>query len=888
MRYGWWGAGLVVSVVAAACAAGNNNSTSTGQSGGAGTGGNHGSGGNATSSSSGASAGGAGVGGSTISLDAGDDGACPTAVSCAEAGANCGPISDGCGGILQCGDCATGESCGGGGTPSVCGKPPCQGQTCAGQNIACGPAGDGCGNTLDCGTCTAPDTCGGGGPGVCGHTSMCTPKTCAGLGVNCGPAGDGCGNQLACGACSAPQTCGGGGTPSVCGTPPCTPKTCASYGAKTCGPVADGCGALLQCGACMTPEVCGAQMASQCGVSSTCTGLCLQQVMCPSNGTTTVSGTVYAPNGTDPLPNVLVYVPNAAVQAFPTGVSCDNCGTGVSGAPLVSAATDTAGHFKLTNVPVGASIPLVIQTGRWRRQVTIPSVTACVDTPVAAALTRLPKNKGEGDIPRMAFVTGAVDVLECVLRKVGVADTEFTTSTGTGRVNLFVGDGKVNIPGPGGGMYNLGGANAGTGTASESTLVGSLTTLEKYDMVLFSCKGARKDRTAAEQQNLISYANAGGRVFATHFGYVYLYNDAPFSGTAAWHVDQCDPATSPDGCVAQAGYPPDQAGIIDTTFPKGLALSQWLQNIGASTTLGQIPINTLRWDLDGVVAPSQLWMRINDAQIGSVPMHYTFNTPVGAPAAQQCGRVLFDDFHVENHGYINQGSAYGMAFPSECASGAMTPQEKLLEFMIFDLGSCVTPDIPTCTPTTCAAQNIHCGPAGNGCGGLLDCGSCTSPQTCGGGGQPSVCGAPTCTPKTCGQQAIQCGPAGDGCGNLLQCGTCPAGQTCGGGGMSGVCGSGTCTSKTCAQQAIQCGPAGDGCGNLLQCGPCPAGQTCGGGGTPGVCGGSCNPKTCAQLGFDCGPAGDGCGNQIDCGTCSAPQTCGGGGTPNVCGGSVPH
>jgi hypothetical protein len=692
MRYLWWGSVLSVPVIAAACAAGNN----VGHGGNSATGGQAGNGGTTISSSS-SGMGGNATGGSPGLFDGGNDASCPTAVTCESQGANCGPISDGCGGILQCGDCPSGQTCGGSGMPSVCGAPPCTAKTCADLGFDCGPAGDGCGNTLDCGTCTAPDTCGGGGPGLCGHTTTCTPKTCADQGFNCGPAGDGCGNQLNCGTCTAPATCGGGGMASVCGTPPCTPKTCADYGPKTCGPVADGCGGLVQCGGCTAPETCGGQTPGQCGTPNTCTNLCLEQVMCPNAGTTSVSGTVYAPNGVDPLPNVLVYVPNAPVSPFAPGVVCDNCSAGVSGSPLVSAATDTAGHFKLTNVPVGANIPLVIQTGRWRRQVTLANVTACVDNPAPASLTRLPKNKTEGDIPHMAFVTGAVDVLECVLRKVGVADSEFTASTGNGRVHLFVGDGKVNIPGPGGGMYNLGGANAGTGTASETTLVGSLSTLEQYDMVLFSCKGARKDRTTTEQQNLINYANAGGRVFATHFGYVYLYNDAPFSGTANWQVDHCDPYTSPDGCLSQPGYPPDQTGLIDTTFPKGLALSQWLVNIGASTTLGQIPINTLRWDLTGVVPPSQLWMKINDSQIGQVPMHYTFNTPIGKPADQQCGRGVYTDIHV------SAADPPGGTFPTTtCKSAGLIPQEKALLFLLTDLASCVQDESkpPSAPPPT--------------------------------------------------------------------------------------------------------------------------------------------------------------------------------------------
>src|ERR1035438_4501595 len=59
----------------------------------------------------------------------------------------------------------------------------------------------------------------------------------------------------------------------------------------------------------------------------TCTCLCLQQVTCSGSATTSITGTVYAPNGTDPLPNVTVYIPNAPVDPFTPGVSCPVVGT---------------------------------------------------------------------------------------------------------------------------------------------------------------------------------------------------------------------------------------------------------------------------------------------------------------------------------------------------------------------------------------------------------------------------------------------------------------------------------------------------------------------------------------------------------------------------------
>ena len=48
---------------------------------------------------------------------------------------------------------------------------------------------------------------------------------------------------------------------------------------------------------------------------------------------------------------------------------------------------------------------------------------------------------------------------------------------------------------------------------------------------------------------------------------------------------------------------------------------------------------------------------------------------------------------------------------------------------------------PKCTPTTCAKLGYNCGPAADGCGGILDCGTCTPPSTCGGDGIANKCGA---------------------------------------------------------------------------------------------------------------------------------------------------
>jgi hypothetical protein len=170
-----------------------------------------------------------------------------------------------------------------------------------------------------------------------------------------------------------------------------------------------------------------------------CQGLECQVPACAGATTTSISGKVYDPAGKVPLYNVVVYVPNGPVPAFTEGASCDRCGASIMD-PVTAAITDETGSFKLEKVPAGADIPLVIQVGKWRRQIKVPSVAPCADTALTdPQLTRLPRNKAEGDIPRIAIAAGGADQMECLPRRLGIDDAEFTTSAGDGRIHLFRG-----------------------------------------------------------------------------------------------------------------------------------------------------------------------------------------------------------------------------------------------------------------------------------------------------------------------------------------------------------------------------------------------------------------------------------------------------------------
>jgi hypothetical protein len=597
------------------------------------------------------------------------------------------------------------------------------------------------------------------------------PSTCADLGADCGNVTDTkCGGVVDCGTCVDGMVCGVA-THNVCGrganpnADACVPQTCKDQG-LTCGPTSNGCNETLWCGLCSAPQTCGGdpKKPGQCG----CTGLCSQVPSCEVGKTTTITGQVYDPAGLHPLFDALVYIPNdptdPGLKPFPAGITCDVCGATAAGNPLITTRTDVNGNFTLTNVPTGASIPFVVQLGRWRRQFTANVSKSCAPNPLPSKLT-MPKSHAEGDIPRIAILTGALDPVECTLRKMGIADSEFSNPGAGGHVNFFLanGVGAVGTGGPG--------AAIDMNTPTQAALFainGGEPVLNQYDMVVLECEGYTERESDADLAALRAYSNAGGRVFGSDFNVAWFRTNGDFANAADW---------TPGPYIGGVTMSPVNIDVVSN--PKGESFSQWLEVIGVSTP-GSHAIASLfpvYNNTGNVVPPTQQWLYGNNQ-----PVHFTFNTPVGSPSVNQCGRIVYSDWHADAGGV-----SHGTLFPDECDT-AMTAQERILEFMLFDLSACVQPYTPVCTPTTCAQLKLSCGPAGDGCGGLLDCGSCASDQICGGNG-PGVCGTSSkCVPETCNSQEIACGPAGDGCGQAIDCGNCQTGEICGFDGHLGQCG----------------------------------------------------------------------------------------------------
>lgn len=442
---------------------------------------------------------------------------------------------------------------------------------------------------------------------------------------------------------------------------------------------------------------------------------------CAADNTTTLEGFVYDPAGKNPLYNVSVYIPDPGsplpnLDTVPLACGCSQLyPTQVlaTGNP-----TDATGHFVIPCAPSG-TVSLVVQTGKWRRQ--FDGITVTPNQANMAPKLQLPKNSMEGSLPNIAISTGGSDSLECLPLRIGVDASEYVLGSATGgHIHIYTG-------------HN--GATMAQGSVqSFETLWDQQSHLNEHDVVLLSCEGQETTggtpgmpMTAAYQTFLMNYANTGGRVFASHYHYAW-FNTGPF-GTApnqlaTWVTGQ----QSVDDSVSS---PAD----IDTTlaggaaFPEGSALQQWLGLVGALTN-NQLPIWFARNNVMALAQPpSTEWIHLDPSvmKAPSATQYFSADTPLGGAGGAVCGRVVYSDLHVSGGpgknapgvppDYTNgaggaggtggTGGAGGMGgrmgrmnmgggmqsgtVPGGCAAHALTPQEEALEFMLFDLSSCLVP-----------------------------------------------------------------------------------------------------------------------------------------------------------------------------------------------------
>ena len=420
---------------------------------------------------------------------------------------------------------------------------------------------------------------------------------------------------------------------------------------------------------------------------------------CPNAGRTILRGTVYDPAGRNPLYNAWVYVPRDPTRIAPivTGTaSCKTCDPTITDY-VTATATDSAGSFMLSGVPTGNDIPLVVQVGKWRRVVRVPTVADCGETQVPAELSRLPRNQTEGDMPRMALLTGGCDNFACFLRSIGLDAAEFSAPHAGGRVDVYQGLGASGPAAP------LSGGTAGDCTTGTCPLWSTKASLAPYDAVFLGCECVENIQTkpSSSLQAMHDWLNDGGTLFATHSQATWFKNGpAEFQAVATWTNGPASGATGPFAA--------------DAMFPKGMTFRQWLVNVGAANANGIVSLNPADVGTSVTTVGSMTTAWIDDtstateggsASSGSVKA-LSFSTPIADAGFSYCGKAYFTDIHAGGGQALEDPNADGSgspaAVPGACDGGPMTAEEKALEFLFFDKNTvCVNgggqpPPLPPC------------------------------------------------------------------------------------------------------------------------------------------------------------------------------------------------
>lgn len=572
--------------------------------------------------------------------------------------------------------------------------------------------------------------------------------------------------------------------------------------------------------------------------ANTTGGTCASCISC----NTYVEGVVHDPGNNVGLSGITVFEPYTSPSVLvdndpAVGPQCDSCtslldptsfSTGVN--------TNNDGSFSMGRVTPGPNRWIVAQTGRWRRKLQL-DIPACVTTTLTDDQIRMPRNRGEGDIPKMALVSGDQEALDCWLLKVGLDPAEVWPRGGVApgdtlpdqaRIQLYYGNGmtqQITCPA----TAKTLGAACGTCNAGLSCNAGANSTCLNCGGSGQACCAMGTPCTAAgtvcDDTNTCTPCGATNATCCP-------------TGPACSGANQCDPSTNTCRACGANGQAPCTVG---TPCASGTALNPSTNTCVSCGTSGAACCLT--------------------------------GNPCGA-------NLLCDDT-------TNKCAACGGSGQKCCPGSTCTSSGRACEPASNTCQTCGTAaGRPCCAGNVCSGSGLTCSAAGvclkNGAGS----GQTTPVGACGADGEP-CCKVSPSTQTTLCVTGLTCSSTSNG--TCSKCGAqgqkCCAGSTCNGGltcGIDNKCGCGgngetCCAGNTCRSGlgltciAGKCGACGDLGESCCAGDVCTApGTTCGGGGVPNVCG------HCGDVGEPC------CGGT----TCSGTFVCGGGGAGKcgACGG----
>jgi hypothetical protein len=397
----------------------------------------------------------------------------------------------------------------------------------------------------------------------------------------------------------------------------------------------------------------------------------------PGTNNATLSGTVFAPNGTIPVAGALVYVSSSEPEPIPDGVYCAECVELECGVDFVETSVD--GDFSLpTNS--GLNKWLVVQKGQFMRATQINIAPG--PTQLADEMVELPDvwDPGAGlYIPKIAVGDGSFDRIEDALGKFGLGDTmisNFTETTVPGTESFA--------------LYDNGRNPSSDGFTSQGTmtdLISDPNELAQYHIVFVPCSSDTHSDSIAPQsvENIREWVAAGGRWYVSDWSNEFMSKVFPeyqnFYGGGDADLGSYDSLATvlDDGLLEWLQALPDPLKDINPLndeshptlyqLPQVMTVDNWsgiqypLPEIFVDDGMGgQVNVGHVAW-LEG---PG------DDFEIPENPPH-----PLTITGQYGCGKIQFTSYHTaEFFDYVG-----------------LSPQELVLIYTILEIGVCQV-DLP--------------------------------------------------------------------------------------------------------------------------------------------------------------------------------------------------